>query len=311
MGCNNCNTTCNTCPCTCGCENVQPTTCLQYTGSTLECIGVASGEMMDAVLEKLNEKLCGLNGSDGASAYEIAVGLGFLGTESEWIASLQGADGDNTGFSAEDGEGGTVIFTFPDGSTYTTPDLTGASGDSAYQIWLDEGNTGTEADFLASLEGSQGAQGDPATNTFKLLYTKFTRTESGDPPITVTFSDDEINTVGDILTVEFNLTGNRTSSGDLTVTGSANMTGYAITIKDLGGETVDNKYHVKMTFVQTGSGLSGSVVYLGLPEVIDIDSINFSAGAPNGGNYDLVFTLNGAAGDFAIDDMVVIRKKVE
>ena len=29
-------------------------------------------------------------------------------------------------------------------------------GKSAYQIWLDEGNTGTEADFLASLQGSQG-----------------------------------------------------------------------------------------------------------------------------------------------------------
>lgn len=29
-------------------------------------------------------------------------------------------------------------------------------GKSAYQIWLDEGNTGTEADFLASLQGAQG-----------------------------------------------------------------------------------------------------------------------------------------------------------
>jgi hypothetical protein len=35
----------------------------------------------------------------------------------------------------------------------------GADGKSAYQIWLDEGNTGTEADFLASLKGEQGAQG--------------------------------------------------------------------------------------------------------------------------------------------------------
>jgi len=36
---------------------------------------------------------------------------------------------------------------------------TGADGDSAYQIWLDEGNAGTEQDFLNSLVGPQGPTG--------------------------------------------------------------------------------------------------------------------------------------------------------
>ena len=35
----------------------------------------------------------------------------------------------------------------------------GTDGKSAYQVWLDAGNTGTEADFLASLVGPQGVQG--------------------------------------------------------------------------------------------------------------------------------------------------------
>jgi hypothetical protein len=35
----------------------------------------------------------GKNGADGASAYKIAVEQGFVGTEQEWIDSLQGADG--------------------------------------------------------------------------------------------------------------------------------------------------------------------------------------------------------------------------
>ena len=35
----------------------------------------------------------------------------------------------------------------------------GADGLSAYQIWLDEGNTGTEADFLANLQGPAGPEG--------------------------------------------------------------------------------------------------------------------------------------------------------
>ena len=39
--------------------------------------------------------------------------------------------------------------------------VTGADGKSAYQIWLDAGNTGTEADFLASLVGPQGPEGKP------------------------------------------------------------------------------------------------------------------------------------------------------
>lgn len=36
----------------------------------------------------------------------------------------------------------------------------GADGASAYEVWLDAGNTGSEADFLASLVGPQGVKGD-------------------------------------------------------------------------------------------------------------------------------------------------------
>lgn len=37
----------------------------------------------------------------------------------------------------------------------------GDDGKSAYQIWLDAGNIGDEAAFLASLEGATGAKGEP------------------------------------------------------------------------------------------------------------------------------------------------------
>lgn len=37
----------------------------------------------------------------------------------------------------------------------------GADGKSAYQSWLDSGNTGTESDFIASLKGAKGEQGVP------------------------------------------------------------------------------------------------------------------------------------------------------
>jgi hypothetical protein len=40
----------------------------------------------------------------------------------------------------------------------------GRDGKSAYQIWVDEGNVGTEDDFLESLKGNDGLPGQDATN---------------------------------------------------------------------------------------------------------------------------------------------------
>ncbi|MGN1298078.1 MAG: hypothetical protein ACI4VH_06680 [Clostridia bacterium] len=83
-------------------------------------------------------------GTNGKSAYEIAVENGFTGTEEEWLASLKGQDG----ASGKDGING-------------TNGIDGEDGKSAYQIWLDKGNEGTEEDFIASLKGEQGKQGEP------------------------------------------------------------------------------------------------------------------------------------------------------
>jgi hypothetical protein len=71
----------------------------------------------------------GTNGANGESAYEVWLGLGNVGTESDFIIAISG-NGTN-----------------------------GTNGESAYQVWLNNGNTGTSADFLASLVGPQGPQG--------------------------------------------------------------------------------------------------------------------------------------------------------
>ena len=89
----------------------------------------------------------GYQGGDGKSAYQIWLDAGNTGTEADYLASLQGAPG-------QDGEKGED----------------GAAGKSAYQVWLDAGNTGTEEQYLASLkgqdgepgkDGEQGPQGEP------------------------------------------------------------------------------------------------------------------------------------------------------
>ena len=83
---------------------------------------------------------------------------------------------------------GVVTFVYTDGSSYSTPSLTGPEGEtgpagpqgeqgpqgemgpagqpgsdgaSSYDLWLSQGNSGTLADFMASLRGEEGPQGEP------------------------------------------------------------------------------------------------------------------------------------------------------
>ncbi len=55
------------------------------------------------IAEKAAKGDPGQDGTDGKSAYQIAVDSGFSGTESEWLASLEGAKGD----PGQDGMDGT------------------------------------------------------------------------------------------------------------------------------------------------------------------------------------------------------------
>ena len=69
----------------------------------------------------------GKDGEDGKSAYELAVANGYTGSESEWIASLAGANG--------------------------------ANGKSAYELAVDAGYKGSVEEWLVSLAGKNGADG--------------------------------------------------------------------------------------------------------------------------------------------------------
>lgn len=84
--------------------------------------------------------LQGDNGLAGASAYQIAVGNGYTGSEAQWTASLVGPKGDK-GDSGNPGQNG----------------LTGAS---AYQVAISNGFVGSESEWLASLAGQDASVGD-------------------------------------------------------------------------------------------------------------------------------------------------------
>lgn len=121
----------------------------------------------------------------GKSAYDIAVENGFVGTETEWLASLKGDTGAPLNLLGSKNSTGELPMTGNtagdawivgedmwawDGSAWKKINSQGAPGKSAYQVWLDAGNTGTELDYLAAIKGEkgdpgpEGKQGQPGVN---------------------------------------------------------------------------------------------------------------------------------------------------
>ncbi len=90
----------------------------------------------------------GAAGVDGLSAFELWKAVGNTGTLQDFLDSLVGDPGPA-------GEDGKVVYIGNDGQTGPAGD----EGLSAYQLWLDNGHTGTEQDFLDSLLGEAGADG--------------------------------------------------------------------------------------------------------------------------------------------------------
>ena len=99
-------------------------------------------------------------GTDGKSAFEIAVEHGFVGTETEWLESLKGVDGKDgcdgrngvDGLPGKDGKDGADGLPGRDG-------INGSDGKSAYIIAVEHGFTGTENEWLQSLKGADGKDG--------------------------------------------------------------------------------------------------------------------------------------------------------
>ena len=119
----------------------------------------------------------GPSGTNGKSAYEIAVQDGFSGTEAEWLVSLKGATG-STGAKGDKGDTGS---TGPQGLQGEKGDTgeqgikgdTGDQGENAYQVAVNNGFTGTESEWLASLKGETGDKGDKGDmgNSFQVNAT--------------------------------------------------------------------------------------------------------------------------------------------
>ncbi len=106
-------------------------------------------DLYTQILQKIAEIQSGVNGKDGLSAYEIAVENGFVGTVSEWLESLKGADGlpGKDGINGIDGANGVDGKDGADGQNGAD----GENGKSAYEVAVENGYTGTAEEWLQSI----------------------------------------------------------------------------------------------------------------------------------------------------------------
>lgn len=113
--------------------------------------------------------------SKGDSAYDIAVKNGFVGTEQEWLASLKGQDGTSLNINDiyEEYTKNHPEASFDDFLRDIFQNTQYITGESAYQIALKHGFEGTEEEWLESLRGERGLNGEPGTNVdLYQVYTK-------------------------------------------------------------------------------------------------------------------------------------------
>lgn len=115
--------------------------------------------------------ILGPTGPDGASAYDVAVEDGFVGTVSQWLASLVGApglDGDDgrgivsiarTAGTGAAGTTDTYTITFTDATTTTFEVVNGANGADGV-----DGNDGTPGVDGTSIAAGSGAPSEPAAD---------------------------------------------------------------------------------------------------------------------------------------------------
>ena len=119
-------------------------------------------------------KAQGMDGTNGKSAYDLAVEKGYSGTLDEWLASLKGSNGN-------DGDDGKSAYELAVEKGYKgtleewLASLNGTNGDngkSAYELAVEKGYNGTLDEWLESLKGSNGNDGNDGKSAYELAVEK-------------------------------------------------------------------------------------------------------------------------------------------
>ena len=139
---------------------------LSYVKETDKYYKFNSTNNVDSTLGKWREYTSSGSETAGKSAYEIAVDNGFVGTETEWLESLKGAEGTN-------------------GATFTP--YVSSSGELSWTNDADKENPAT-----VNIKGVKGDRGDSGVTT--PINGFFTMYVDGDGNLWVLSEDDLTNT---------------------------------------------------------------------------------------------------------------------
>lgn len=94
---------------------------------------------------------------DGEGRWIKVPNMGIDGTSYDTVSAVDRANDYDLVFSDSSGK--------LSSRTVTIAKLAGPDGKSAYQAWLDQGNTGTEQEFIQAITGDDGEDGDDVTAT--------------------------------------------------------------------------------------------------------------------------------------------------
>jgi hypothetical protein len=199
----------------------------------------------------------GVNGINGASAYEIAVSNGFVGTQSAWLASLVGATG-ATGATGSDGSDGVDGATGPQGpqGPQGPTGLTGNTG--ATGPTGPAGPTVYPAAGIANSTGTAWGTSYSASNTIPANFISTLNQNTTGNAATATTATNQSGGTVNATTGTF--------SGSITVSAN-NVTGGGIILAD-DGDIVDlNTGYCAMRFssgvqIYSGNRTGSSVITL-------------------------------------------------
>jgi hypothetical protein len=125
---------------------------------------VAATDTVLGALGKLQAQISALfTVPSGGTAGQVLAKIDSANGNTQWVAPTSGPAGATgaTGPAGPTGATGATGATGPAGPTGATgpAGVAGPAGESAYQLWVDAGNTGSQAAFLLSLAGATGPTG--------------------------------------------------------------------------------------------------------------------------------------------------------
>ena len=133
------------------CDQIIDCNCVRYNGAAIPQLDIAPGDSLCDIITDL----IGLGGVPGASAYDVAVAEGFVGTETAWLLSLKGIPG-NPGAPGAPGANG-------------NPGAKGNNGDN--------GNNGDYIETVVEPKGVNCISGGIRVNTLSGINGSIINTE--------------------------------------------------------------------------------------------------------------------------------------